>query len=1326
MDPGLARDFRGTERFSVIERLGEGAFGTVYRVFDRERGVEVALKSLRRVDPSALYRFKREFRSLADVTHPNLVALHELFADDGEWYFTMELVVGVDFFRWVWGEAARTDGADAGERRASTQNVRVPAAVLASQVATLPPRAPPPYEGTAPSEDLWAPAPPEVPAHRVSLAALPVDLARVREPFLQLVEGVDALHRARKLHRDIKPSNVLVTAAGRVVLLDFGLVTDADPVSSAQTAFTVGTPAYMSPEQAGGGTATEASDWYSVGVMLFEVLTGRFPFDGPALRMLASKRAHEAPPADAFVSDLPADLTDVCTGLLRRHPGERPGATEIRARLQGPVPEAPPARATPLPSERPFVGRAEPLALLRDALSRTQQGRAALVLVHAPPGVGKTALVRHFLEGVRRTDADAILLEARCLPTESVPFRALDNLVDSLSRELLLRAPDETKLLLPRNIGALARVFPVLEQVEAIAQARTRAPEIPDVREVRRQAAGALRTLLARFAERAAVILHIDDAQWAGADSLALLAEVLAPPAPPAILVVLCAREDASGARPSLGPLDELPEVTEDPSLVTHTIRLQELSSTEARALTRSILPDSVAHDEAVVERIVREAYGSPFLIEALAEMLDERGPARDAASPPVSGAETSVDALLARRLLRCSPKARALLEVVAIAGQPVARDVAAEAAGATGADAAALGELERHRLLRHVRVGARPAAQAAQPMGETNGVVGISGLRIPDAFVDVYHERIRQRIQSEVEEGRVREIHDALARALTRQGASPELLAVHYEGAGDPARAASLRLEAAQSAMEALAFERAVRLFRAALPIASNASTTAERERVACTLEGLSHALTLCGRCVEAGHAFAEAARAAPPDRALDLLRRAAEQWLVGGQFPEGLEALRHVLARIGLALPKSQRGALWAVLYQHARLWTRGLGFRERLEDALPEDLRLRIDVCWSVMLGLTMVDTVRAASFQKRQLRLALDAGEPYRIARALALEAAHTATLGSRGEKLTRRLLLATATLARRLDHPHALALERLAHGLAGALEGRFLEAKDDLAQAEQSLRERCTGVTWERDNALVFLHAVHALTGDFAKLCAASPRLLRDARERGDLYLETAVLLLFAYRERLAAGDAVGAQSALDRGLGPWRGTGFLVQHYWYMTGTIERMLYEGAGREADAFAAREWPAMARSHLLRVQFIRTLVYHTRARARIAAANEHGASERRAWLHLAAQDARRLTREGAAWSRALGELVYATIATHTDPKEAPARLAKAEGALSAARMSLFAAAAKRLRGVSIGGAQGAAWVDAADAQFRAEGIADPARFAAMFAPSAFPAA
>ena len=95
--------FTGTPRYQVLARLGQGGMGAVFHAFDKERGEEIALKTLLKVSPTALRLFKQEFRALADVVHPNLVSLYEMSVADGLWFFTMELIRGLNFLDHAWG-----------------------------------------------------------------------------------------------------------------------------------------------------------------------------------------------------------------------------------------------------------------------------------------------------------------------------------------------------------------------------------------------------------------------------------------------------------------------------------------------------------------------------------------------------------------------------------------------------------------------------------------------------------------------------------------------------------------------------------------------------------------------------------------------------------------------------------------------------------------------------------------------------------------------------------------------------------------------------------------------------------------------------------------------------------------------------------------------------------------------------------------------------------------------------------------------------------------------------------------------------------------------
>jgi len=316
------------------------------------------------------------------------------------------------------------------------------------------------------------------------------DVDRLRDAFRQLALGVEALHATGRLHRDIKPSNVMVDSRGRVVLLDFGLVSARRSASAGDSILDPmgGTPPYMSPEQAGGAELGPACDWYSVGAMLYDILAGRLPFEGTVIEVLDAKIRREAPPLRR--DGIPEDLAELATALVHRNPDERPKGSEVLRRLRSAhVPTGMPAQG-PAPV---FLGRQSQLEALEAAQARAREGTPVTVLVQGRSGMGKTTLVDRFL-GRIRADPRATVLAGRCYERESVPYKALDSVIDSLSQRLR-RLGDQAEVLLPSDIHSLVRLFPVLRQAPAVATASRPAVEIPDPQELRRRSAARSRAV---------------------------------------------------------------------------------------------------------------------------------------------------------------------------------------------------------------------------------------------------------------------------------------------------------------------------------------------------------------------------------------------------------------------------------------------------------------------------------------------------------------------------------------------------------------------------------------------------------------------------------------------------------------------------------------------------------------------------------------------------------------------------------------------------------------------------------------------------------------
>lgn len=1234
--------FEGNDRFEVRSRLGEGTYGVVYEVFDREREGIVALKTLHRTDPTALYRLKQEFRANAGLTHPNLVQLYELLSDGERWFFTMELVEGRDFV------------------------TEVRESVL---------------EKTLDARDTGSSWP-------VAGAFRP--LAR------QLAEGLHTLHRAGKIHRDIKPSNVLVTRDGRVVILDFGLFTETASrklYESMQDSI-VGTPAYMSPEQGAGLSVGEASDWYSVGALFYESLTGRPPFSGNFVSVMLEKQREEPAPPQEIVREIPDDLNSLCRRLLRRDPQERPTGVEVLDFLGVTEPSAaswPSSSGSTRPGSD-LVGRESHLEELRDAFETMRGGEAVTVFVHGASGLGKTALVERFLRDIRHQDPELVLLTGRCYENESVPYKAFDTVVDTLSRYLRQQTDQDVEILMPRDILALARLFPVLRRVEAVVRGRRQVLEIPDSRELRRRATAALRDLLARLATRHPLVVFIDDLQWGDADSAALLSSVMHPPDPPPLLLIGAYRDEDVTTSPLLRALAER-EGTDSPPLDARSLPVEELSAEAGRELALELMDDP---DDEVARVVSEEAGGNPFFIAELVHHLEHGGALSrpDPESGERQAAFGSLDDALRTRVRRLPSEARRLLEVLAVASQPIDLAGAASVADIDGDEQTTFAQLR--------------VAKLARASGSRRG-----------ERVETYHDRIREAVLGGLDADRLREAHLRLAIELeTAPDADPETLAHHFAAGGEPGQASAYSARAAGRAAEALAFDRAARLFALALEVDPGDEEDRRRE----LRRGLGDALVNAGRGAEAAAVYLRAADGARAADALEFRRLAAEQLLISGHIDEGIAALQDVLASVGLKLFSTPRRALVSYLFRKLYLKIRGRRFKERDSSQISAETLTRIDTCWSAAIGLGIVDTIRASAFQAQHLLLALRAGEPYRIARALAVQVGYSASRGGENREQTRRLIRETFELVVRSDEPHALGLATMTAGLAAYLEGRWRRGRERLEEAEEILRSRCTGVAWELDNAHFYQLRSLVYLGDVDELHRRLPKLVKEARDRGDLYALTNFQTRISWLVHLFGDEVEAARLELEEARRNWTQEGFHLQHFWTLSGEAECDLYVGDGETAWSRLEERWPELQSSLLLRIQSTRIESAYLHGRAAIArAAGRADDGERDALLARAAADARTILGEGMAWGEPLARALQAGVAvSRGEVGDALEHLTSAEAGFANADMELHANAVRLRRAGSIGGSRGRELAGDARRWMASQDIAAPDRIAATLVP------
>ncbi len=1173
--------------YRLLRQLGRGGMGIVYESEPLEGGSPVALKTLQSSSAAALARLKAEFRVVADLAHPNLVQLGELDTTDREPFFTMEIVNGVAFDEYV---------------RSGFESV-----------------------AAAPS--------------------LPFNEDRLRESLRQLADGLSALHGADLIHRDIKPSNVMVTPEGRVVILDMGLAVESDQSNFSNSHHELaGTPYFMAPEQARGESITAACDWFAVGVMLFEALTGERAFQSRKREaLLIEKSAGTRPSPQDLVSAVPDDLNTLCRDLLRPLPQDRPLSGEVLKRLQG--------SSGSVIEAAVWIGRERELQALRDAWRHVRKGETQVVLVSGRSGKGKTALVDHFLSRLRREEA-VVVLRGRCYENEAVAYRGFDGIVDALATYLQHLPKSEVERVLPLDLDMLCQLFPVLGEVPAISNHRSRLPgKFGDPRERRLKGIAALRELLCRLSRFVAVVIFIDDLQQGDDDTAAIFRELLRrDQAPLALFLATYRSEDAESnaclrqvRRCQLQPTEQLLLTDQE------ELSLESLTHDESVRLASSLLLRHSLSNLDEVNRIADEAAGDPLFIRMLAEhRIRHHELKSDLAA--TANVPWTLATVIEDRVKSLDIHERAAVEILAAAGRPVvARDLEA----VVYADGQSLGLIRSLRVKRLIR-------------------------RLGDRQrVETFHDKIRETVLTMIPPQQMTSYCLSLAERIdrdpTKSDRDVEFLADLYRRGGDRQRAGTCYEAAAAIAESTFAFYRAIECYRYAIELLQ---PTGEHERK--LRQGLGDALANSSRSAEAAQQYLQAATVADAKDRAKLQQLAALRYLTSGHVEEGIDALRHVLTHYALPWPGNRLVAVAGLLARSGYLRLRG--FRPRMGGKPESQAQDKLEACWSAAAGLSLVDPLRGSYYIAETLCRSLRIGSSATIPRDLAAYMGQVAIGGSRSRAATLRVLLACREIARQQRDPYSKAMQFMTRGIAALLRGQWTASLGCCDVAIKYLADpSCYGKTWELNTARTFALWSLQYSGNLVELSRRQPELLRVAKDSNDLFATLNFSTQVMAYLQLAGDQPEESLRRLEEDKARLSDRGFFIQHHNYVLAKTYTLLYQGQGEQALATIDGQWSNYRHEFLSQIQQVRIDHRQVLTRALIAAAatgKNHEANLSRARRIISS-----LRRERAVWAMALAE-GFDAACDHLAGKSETAteKLGRAVDLLTRAEMRLYATAAR----------------------------------------------
>ncbi|MDR3435530.1 protein kinase domain-containing protein [Telmatospirillum sp.] len=1096
--------------YRITDVIGSGAMGVVYAGRHLGDGRAVAVKTVTKRDATRFSQIRREIRALARLDHPGVVHILDHGVDDSRPWYAMEHLQGISLRDVVANQSSPLTMA----RSSST----------AATTLLLDDKGNP--EQTETSEETYGDV-----GQIVSRDAL--------GRLLAIIEGVcEALayvHGEGVIHRDIKLSNIFILDNGQPVLVDFGLAEEIGGAVGREwidhTQRISGSPAYMSPEQIRGEILDARSDLYSLGCVLYQLVTGHPPFVGSRRAIVRSHLDSQVLPPSAVIGGVPQALDLLIMGLLEKDRDRRTGYAENVAAALARLGASPMPWSLRRPAAKPylyrsaFIGRQDLLKATNAFIARCRSGQGGMMVVAGESGAGKTRLALE--AGILARRAGLEVLSGDCQPrmeddnhgasSQAPPLFALRPLIEAVVDRCVELGEAEKVRLLGRYAPVIGDYFPMLRDALQV----TEQPPPLQSAAARQRLFEALSFTLAAYADGRPLMLVLDDLQWADELTLGLLNHFKDGPlqAAPVLILTTFRSEERTAA---LDALFGAPEVS--------GYDLRRMAVNDVRGMVGGMLALTEPPPQ-LVDFLAGSSNGNPFFIaEYLRTAVAEGVLVRDRLGHWVIGGDgipdpgafealplpVSLHQLIELRLSKLTPAARRVLDVAALVGRT----------------------LETNFLQ-------KVSALSEDEMGDIVDELVRRQIIEPTETDDFrfMHDKIREIADSQLTRGTRQALHRSIAGALEDVGAARHGnedrhadLGHHWAAAGEPERAEPHLHAAARQAQRLHATAEAVRLFAATLreleqfPLRDQ---TWRCEALAVN-ESLGDVLALQGDHAAARKAFAAAVAVAAdvPVARARLHRKTGKTW-----------EIEHAHENALAAYAKGEE-ALLAVQSDVAR-------------DVIHERIQIKLNRIW-IFYWLNRLDEINAE----------LDEVRPLIESHGLPTHRYHYfMSLVNRDDRRNRyRVAPQTLDYAERMVAAAQesgdladIAFARFVFGFALLFAADMEKAEVELSEAIQ--RSRRIGDTSGETRAVAYLVILHRRCGRVAETRELAAKLMTIATKRrmGDyLGVAHAALGWCAWRQ----GDRAEARDHCDRALAVWNELPFPHPFQWTAVLT-QFALYDG-------------------------------------------------------------------------------------------------------------------------------------------------------------------